>query len=112
MNAKTETDLAERLGCTRATLYQWRRDHTDAPAGRDVHEWKNFMQAHQLGTKSLAAGRYSPRSEAEKLVMHAEAVLWTANDVVAKISADKAREFLEQRRKISVLIDPLYRIIG
>ncbi len=112
LTARTEAELAECLGVTRATVYQWRRDHTDAPPGRDLHEWRGFIAAKQLGTKSKGAGRYSPRAEVEESILRAEASLFHAESALAKISALKAKEFQAQRRRMAAQFEKLWHIVG
>lgn len=108
---KTETALADALGCTRAMIAQWRREHIDAPLGRNVEAWKRFLAQHGLGTRAKGSAWSRAVLEAEECLANAEMALGGAEIAIKRANTRKAAAMRAVRDKMVPLFQKTWDIL-
>jgi hypothetical protein len=110
MDAKNETALARELGCTRAAIAQWRRDHLDAPMGRNVGEWREFLTVHRLGRKVRGSAEWRAVAATQELLLGSEVALHAFERAMGT-NQKKVAAVRQIRGRMAPLYDKLHALI-
>lgn len=110
--ARTDAELARRLGFSRVTIGDWRARFVDTPATRDVEAWRAFVARHDLGRSPNRAG-VDPdvRRAAQEAMLAAEGALYRCERIVARADPARGLAFLAGRRKVAATLAPLWAIV-
>jgi len=109
---KTETELARQLGCTRASLSQWRRQHLDAPAGKSVADWRAFLAKYDLGRRARGSAESQAIDEAENHLLDAEVAIHRAQTAIARVNGRKGQAIGAIRGKMVPMFERLWTTLN
>ena len=112
MTAKTETELARILGCTRSMLNVWRKEHLDAPTGKDVEAWKQFLTEHNLGQRTRGSAKDAAIEQAEQHLLNAETSLYMAQRAIARANSRKGAAIGSVRGKMVPMFERLWMTLN